>query len=106
MNVSIGVPDQRQAGLDQPLRQHEAIKLILWPLEQRQILPDLREPRKVAARHDAFSCPAHLVDGSRDGDGADPSLEFGNERGMPSGVTSIPASAVEIKPPERSRKSR
>jgi hypothetical protein len=81
MNVSFGFPDQRQAGLDQPFRQHEAIKLVRWPLKQHQILADLREPDKVAPGRDAFGSPAHFVDGPRNGDGANPSLEFSNERG-------------------------
>ena len=54
---------QSQAGLDEPFRQDDAIKLVLWPLQHCQVLFDLREPTKVTARRDTFGGPAHLVDG-------------------------------------------
>ena len=75
IGVSFAFVDQRQAGFDQPFGQHDAIEIVLRSLQQHQILFDFREPSKVTLWGYAFGGAAHLVDGSRDGDGADPCPE-------------------------------
>jgi hypothetical protein len=104
--VSLGFADQRQASLDQPFGGHNPSEILLWPLKQREIFSDLREPSQVEMRSDALRCTPHLVDVFDKVTELTRALSSAIRGAIASGATCVPASALGSSRPVRSRKSR